>query len=322
MSSNQLDNYAPVVLFVYNRPDHLMKTLEALSLNHLVQETPLYIFSDGAKTNEEAKQVSLVRRLCYELKKKDIFLSVHIFENNTNLGLANSVIGGVTNIINKHNSVIVLEDDIVTSKNFLAYMNNVLKHYNPDKSVFSVTGYVFPSKVFSIDNKYPYDTFSGFRCSSWSWGTWVDRWNSVDWDIPNYKSFIRDEKKKEEFNRGGSDMSEMLDMQMKGKIDSWAIRFCYSHYINNAICIYPVKELVRNIGLDNSGAHCGKNPLLEHKKLDDGWLPQKFCPSFPVNNEINKRYASVFSNKHSNVTIIKMKLIDLMKRLTKNTIKK
>lgn len=282
---------APVVLFTYRRPGHTRATLDALACNKLAEQTKLFVFSDGPKDEEDAEAVASVRKLIREVSG---FASVTLIERPRNMGLAQSVISGITDMLKDFEDVIVLEDDLVTSKNFLAYMNAALDHYRDDPHAFSVTGHTFPREALRIPGKYPYDTYAGHRCSSWSWGTWRDRWQCVDWDMHYFPSFCQDTQAQEELNRGGQDMAMALHKQYKGEIDSWAIRFCYAHYANGMSCIYPTKTLVRNIGLDHSGTHSVPNPRFFHSSLDESWLPRRFCPSSPPNRTIGRRFRAIF----------------------------
>jgi hypothetical protein len=293
-----MNKLSPIVLFVYNRPEHTKKTVQALKKNELVNESQLYVFSDGPKNEENVNKVNEVRNI---IKKIDSFDGVEIVERNRNLGLANSVITGVTEVINKHGKVIVLEDDIVTSPAFLVYMNKLLDVYKDKKRVYSVTGYNFPLNIMKIPDNYPYDIYFHPRAASWSWGTWKDRWDKADWEVKDFKNFKKDKDLQEEFNRGGGDMARMLIQQMEGKIDSWAIRWCYTLFKNNAYCVYPVKSYINNIGLDNTGVHCGKSAKYYNKNLKnsakDIFYPGKITPDSVIVSNFKKIFNSNFKNK-------------------------
>lgn len=179
---------APITLFVYNRPDHTNKTIEALKKNKFAKESELFIFSDGPKKQEDASKVKEVRKY---LKTIDGFNDVFIKESEKNKGLANSIISGVTEVINKYRKVIVLEDDLITSPVFLEYMNFLLNRYEAEKKVYSVTGYNHPEKIMKIPKDYKYDIYFNPRASSWSWGTWKDRWDNVDWEVKDFEDSFR-----------------------------------------------------------------------------------------------------------------------------------
>ncbi len=282
---------APVALFTYKRPDHTRATLEALARNTLAAQTDLFVFSDGPKGEDDAAAVEQVRHLVHDLRG---FASIELIERRDNLGLAKSVISGVTELLENNDSVIVLEDDLVTAKHFLSYMNSALDHYRHDPFAFSVTGHTFPEKYLRIPAEYPFDTYAGYRCSSWSWGTWPDRWRRIDWDMKYFPEFSQEPDSQSEFNRGGQDLTTLLTLQRDGKIDSWAIRFCYAHYANHMHCVYPVKTLVRNIGLDNTGTHSKPEPRFFHSDLDDSWEPTRFCPAQQIDTRIAGSFRSVF----------------------------
>lgn len=165
----------------------------------------------------------------------------------------------MTKIVNEYSKIIVLEDDLVTSPYFLKFMNDALEVYEDRGDIFSVTGFNYPENVLNIPQNYKDEVYLSFRCMSWSWGTWKDRWGKVDWGVKGFKQLKNDKVKIDKFNRGGQDLFPMLKSQMEGKIDSWAIRFCYAHSLNNTFCIYPVKSLVNNEGFDGSGVHCGND---------------------------------------------------------------
>ena len=264
---------APIILFVYNRPWHTQQTVEALQKNELATESELFIFADGSKVNATAEQKEKIKQVREYINKISGFKSVTICEKETNCGLANSVIAGVTEIINKFGEAIVVEDDLVTSKYFLRFMNEALDFFEKDDQIFSVSGYNYPAKTMEIPRNYKHDIYLSYRHGSWGWGTWKDRWMSVDWGVNDFKEFSVSTELQKAFNRGGVDMSEMLKAQMESNIDSWAIRFDYSMFKQNKFNIRPVKSLVTNVGLDSSGTHTGADEKLI-TTLDDNWMPK------------------------------------------------
>lgn len=243
---------APLVIFVYNRLFQTQKMLEAIDGNILSGETDAFIFSDGAKNEKDQERVDAVREYIHRFMENSNFKSVTITEAPQNKGLANSIIDGVSEIIEKYGRVIVLEDDLVTAENFLQFMNDCLSFYERNDKVWSIggTSYVLPSL-----KDYPYDVFACYRGESCGWATWLDRWEKVDWDISDYQAFLKDRKRKKQFRRGGQDMVEALQMQMEGKTDSWAIRWCYQESKEDMYTIMPVVSLITNIGWDGSGTH-------------------------------------------------------------------
>jgi hypothetical protein len=245
---------APVVLFVYARPEHTKQTIEALAQNVLAKDTEVFIYSDAAKKDDTVDKVRMVREYIETLSQRQWFKSVNITKSETNKGLANSIISGVSEIIDQYRKVIVLEDDLVSSKDFLQYMNDALNFYENVEKIWSISGYTF-----NIDfpKDYKSEVYLSYRGCSWGWATWKDRWKKVDWEVSDYDQFKIDKKARKKFNRGGRDLANMLDMQMEGKIDSWAIRWCYAQYKMGMLTVYPVTSRIKNIGLDGSGTHSG-----------------------------------------------------------------
>ncbi|GAA0486560.1 glycosyltransferase [Salinibacillus aidingensis] len=243
------NSWAPIILFVYNRPENTLKTLEALKNNNLAQESELYIYSDGPKKHEDLKKVEEVRNIINDIKG---FKSVYIYCYEENQGLANSVINGVTKVFKNYDKVIVLEDDLLTSKNFLTFINEALNFYKFDNDIWSISGY---TPNLSFPDSYQSNIYVSPRASSWGWGTWKDRWKLIDWDIKDYHEFKNNGKSRRLFNYAGNDLSPMLDDQIKGIIDSWAIRWCYNQFKLNKLTVYPRQSFVVNIGFDNDATH-------------------------------------------------------------------
>lgn len=247
-----MDNFAPIVLFVYNRPEHTKRTVESLRYNTLAGKTNLFIYSDGAKSEKDKKNVEEVRNYIRTIKG---FNKIEIIERVKNFGLANSVISGVNEIIQSFGKVVVLEDDMICSPYFLKFMNELLNIFYIDQRIFSVTGYTFPIK---IPEFYKRPLYLSPRSSSWGWGTWKNRWEKADWDLKDFQSFIDDKSRVESFNKGGEDLTRMLKNSISGKVDSWSVKWTYTHFMNNAFCVYPTKSRIINIGADSSGVHTGR----------------------------------------------------------------
>ena len=297
---------APVVIFTYNRPDHTKKTIEALADNFLAKETKVYIYSDAAKNKKSLRNVDATREFIDCIPNKKYFKNVEVIKATKNKGLAKSVIDGVTDIIEKYGRVIVVEDDLVSSKDFLTYMNNALNYYELNQSIWSISGYNIP---IDIPSDYNHDVYLSYRGCSWGWATWKDRWSKVDWSVSDYDEFKINRKSRSKFNRGGRDMADMLDLQMEGKIDSWAIRWCYAQYKLDMYTIYPVDSRISNIGLDGSGTHSGVSSHYDvNFKHDNGNCELE-------NVKINEKILKSFQNHY-------MSLLDYYLIKPKRLIKK
>jgi len=241
--------YAPVVLFTYNRLQQLKEVIKSLQLNDLAFKTDLLIYSDGPKNNHiDISKVDAVRKFINDVSG---FKSIQIIEKEVNTGLYNMITRGVTEVIEKYQKVIILEDDIVTSPKFLTYMNEALLRFEPENDIMSISGYMYP---ISLDQKYQHDLILSHRTSSWGWATWKDRWDSVDFDEVSIKKYYKNYIKT--FSRAGPDLPSMIKARFNGKNKSWAIFFALSHHIQNKYAIMPSKSFCQNIGHDSSGEHC------------------------------------------------------------------
>ena len=239
---------APIVVFTYNRPEHTQRTLNALLMNPLANESDIIIYSDSARTANHKKAVDEVRSYLSEITG---FRSIKVIHRDKNFGLAESIIQGITEVLQQSEKVIVLEDDMVVSPNFLEYMNEALEQFVDDDRVISVHGYVYP-----VDIELPEAFFiRGADC--WGWATWRRGWEIFN---PNGK-YLLDELTRRgllrffDFN-STSPHSKMLKEQIKGGNDSWAVRWYASAFLANKLTLYPGRSLVNNIGNDSSGTHC------------------------------------------------------------------
>ena len=241
---------APLVVFAYNRADVLFDALESLKKNKLAEQTNLFIFLDGPKSESDVDKVQKVLEVANDC---DGFKTIQIIRSEKNKGLAKSVISGVSKIFEKYDSVIVVEDDLYVAPCFLEYMNLMLNTYKKDNRIFQVSG--FGTKIDSSIN-YDEDIYMNHRAQCWSWGTWKDRWISIDWEVKDYNNLLKDKKKQRAFNKGGSDLFGMLKDYMEHRNNSWFIRFAYSMFQQKKFTICPIKSLVRNDGFGNNATHC------------------------------------------------------------------
>lgn len=276
---------APIVVFVYNRLDHTRELIESLSKNDLAKDSMLFIYSDGAKNEANVEKVEQVRNYISSLDRKGLFGSVTIRCADKNKGLAASVISGVNEVIQEYGKVIVLEDDLILSQHFLSYMNQCLDRYESEKKVFSISGF---SRDIAYLHELDVDMYFSCRAQSWSWGTWRDRWNTVDWNVGDYQQFKCNLSERRHFNAGGNDMASMLDRQQCGRINSWAIRFCYAQFKNGGCTVQPRKTLVQNSGQDGSGTHC--NFVREYAELSkqNTWRLRDVTEDTDINVQLKK----------------------------------
>lgn len=239
---------APIAFFAYKRPWHTEESLKSLSLCDGAADSELFIFCDGPKRVEDAKAVDEVRRL---VKSRMWCGKVNIIERDRNIGLANSIIAGTTEIVNTYGRVIVLEDDMVSSPYFLKFMNDALELYKDEERVISIHGYIYPAKA-----KLP-ETFFIKDTGCWGWATWKRGWDLFEVDGQKLLKELEERRLTKKFDMNGSyNFTKMLRDQTQGKNDSWAIRWQASAFIRDRLTLFPGKSLIKNIGHDCSGTHC------------------------------------------------------------------
>ncbi|WP_455674857.1 glycosyltransferase family 2 protein [Phocaeicola sp.] len=237
---------APIVLFVYARPWHTQQTIEALLHNAEASESILFIYSDAPKNAEAKKWVEETRRYIHTIIG---FKEIHIIERDTNWGLANSLIDGITHLVNIYNQVIVLEDDIMVFPYFLKYMNEGLEKYRYEDKVASIHGYMYPHR-----QQLP-ETFFIKGADCWGWATWKRAWIFFNNDAQALLSEIQKQKLEREFEFDYSyPYVDMLKAQIQGKISSWAICWYASAFLNGMYTMYPGESMVRQIGMDGVNA--------------------------------------------------------------------
>ena len=245
--------FAPVVLFCYMRPDHLARTIESLLGNPEAAATHLTVICDGAARAEHQAGVDAVRKHVQALTG---FASITRVYRSANLGLARSIIGGVGECLQAHDRVIVLEDDLVLSPHFLAYMNSALTCYEDDAQVASIHGYCYP-----VTQPLP-ETFFMQGADCWGWATWARAWAHFEPDGRRLLAQLEQRGLTRAFDLDASyPYTRMLRGQIAGRNDSWAIRWHAACYLRNMLTLYPGRSLVENIGNDASGTHCAPTEI-------------------------------------------------------------
>jgi hypothetical protein len=253
---------APIALFAYKRPLHLKKTLESLSNCAGASESELFIFCDGARAEMDSKDVMEARRIAKSRKWCGVN---NVIEQDKNLGLAKSIISGVTELCAKYGRVIVIEDDLLVSRFFLSYMNRALDFYENKERVMQISGHMFP-----VELKAETDAIFLPFASSWGWATWGRAWAHFDGEMKDYHKLEDDAKLRKRFDLDGAyPFFKMLRSQHEGSIDSWAIRWYLSVFMRGGLTLFPRKTLVENTGFDGSGTHCDSSEKSLTEPLKD-----------------------------------------------------
>lgn len=242
---------APVIVFAYNRAEKLKKCIQSLEACTGVSETILYIICDGPK-GDGYEKVEEVRKYVDKYVSSSAFKNVVVEKRDKNVGLAGSVIDGVSRVLDKHGRVIVVEDDLVVDPQFLVFMNGALDYYDNKPEYGSVSAFSYPLKELK---NYQEDVYATRKAECWGWGTWKDRWNNAVWNDTDFKSYLNDRKIRKRFESLEAGLDRLMVLQYQNKISSWAVRWIYYLYCNNKLTIYPKRSLVINEGFDGSGTH-------------------------------------------------------------------
>lgn len=286
---------APIALFCYNRPYHLEKTIDNLKKNSLSKKSKIYIFSDAAKNEKDLPKVYKVRNIIKNLegfKKKKLIL------RKKNYGLAKNIVDGVNFVLNKETKIIVLEDDLISNKFFLKYMNTYLNMFIKKKNIASIHGYIYPLNKKNLDNNF---FIRGADC--WGWGTWRRAWKKYQSDTKKLLKEIKITNQKREFNFNNSkNYYKMLKKNLHTTNKSWAIQWYASAFLENMLTLYPKNSYIKNIGLDGSG----KNTRIKYK----------------LNSYFNKNYKMPKITRIEESNLGRKKLEEYFRKNEKNLIQK
>lgn len=252
---------APIIIFCYNRQDHLKSTIDALTLNDLAKESDLIVFSDGPRKESDKEKIEGVRMYLATISG---FRSVSIHTRKENMGLARSIISGVSEVLDQYGKAIIMEDDLLCTTDFLVYMNDALSTFEENSLVFSVSGFSFG---IGAVKRYPEDTALVFRASSLGWGTWKDRWERVDWQVSDFQEFKNSPERQDRLKEAGEDILPMIIKQQRGLINSWAVRWAYHHVKYGGYCLIPIRSKIKTTGDDGSGS----NPVAATLRNDLGF---------------------------------------------------
>jgi len=253
-------NYAPVVLIAFNRPEHTKKAISALAQNIGAKDTELYCFIDGARNADEVD----IQKTIVDIVNKNLkyFKSICIIQRKANLGLAKNIIQAVTEVISKHGKVIVLEDDIVTSKAFLKFMNDALHYYKHEKKIWHIAAH---TELNFEQRKNEIFLWRVMNC--WGWATWQNRWRHFEKNPELLIDEFSEQMIREfDLNRSGKFWSQVI-ANAENKINTWAIFWYATIFKHGGLCVNPYLSYAANIGFDGSGVHCGADERRMVKQL-------------------------------------------------------
>ena len=264
-----MNKLAPIVLFVYNRPNHALRLLESLAKCKLSDQSELFIFADGPEDDAPETDIEKIKEVRSLIRSRQWCMKVHIHESENNLGLADSIIHGVTQIIQQFGKIIVIEDDLILSPGFLEYLNEALKIYDEDERVMHISAYMYP-----IKKNLP-ATFFLNTTSCWGWATWSRAWKYFN---PSAEELLKQLNQSGRLNEYTFESSapfyDHLQWNVNGQLKTWAIKWYTSVFLQNGFCLHPFPSLVRNSGNDGSGTH-GSVPVFNNQEIVNSIIPKK-----------------------------------------------
>lgn len=275
------------ILFTYNRSHHTKEVVKALSQNTVLPKK-LYIFQDGLVKEEHRAEWEKVNHFIREIA----FCPTELHIAESNKGVAESIISGIRYVLERHDAAIILEDDCVPSANFIRFMEQCLEKYKDNERVWCVGGFNDPVEV----EEDCYDVYGCGRTSSWGWGTWKDKWKRFSIDNNILKRLNGDEKKSHALATWGNDCEKMVFDNISGKGDIWDVYWSLHMIEANGICVLPYKSLVKNIGLDGTGIHCGVSDRFEVEVSDDKKEKYRLPDDIDITERAKRAYVGLYGS--------------------------
>jgi len=283
----KINDYSPIAIFTYNRPNHLQKLLYSLSKNEEIKYSDVYFFVDvdiNSKADEEV--IKLINK---NWNVKSLTLSV----NEENYGVRKNIVNGINEVLSHHSSIIVLEEDLEVSEYFLNFMNRGINFYKDDPKVWQISGYSLDT-LLNIKNK----AYVSSQLDCWGWATWADRWNKFEKNFENKIKKLGDESiNKFNLDKFNKLNYRQLELNEENVINTWAIFWYQDMFLNNAKTIAPINSLVKNNGFDGSGVHKSSSNFYNIKNLNNNKVT-KFPNKINTNNIINFLIKSKFFKKN------------------------
>jgi len=276
---------APIGLFAYNRPAHVVRALRALARCPELADSPITIYCDGPKSGADDAARA---RIAEKRRAVRVLAPAHarVVEREANLGLARSMRAGVSELCDAHGRAIVVEDDLEVSSTFLAFLDAALDRYADEPRVMQVSGYMFPFDITRDDALF----LPSISC--WGWGTWARAWAKLGSGASSYERLARDPALRRRFDLDGAyPYFEMLRAQHRGEVDSWGIAWYLDVFANDGLVLYPRESLVANRGHDGSGAHREADSPFESDAHE--FLPSRFPPARLVTEHYARLCAQV-----------------------------
>lgn len=240
-------NVAPVILFAYNRPEHLAKTIHTLAKCELAAQSRVIVMIDGPRNEEDRRKQE---RMLFDLDVVSGFANLDVRTRKINVGLEQNISTGITAVMAEYGRAIIMEDDILVSPHFLRFMNDALDFYEDKKQIWHISGWNFPVPAADLPSSFLWRTALG-----WGWATWADRWQHYKRD-PDALIQRLDQIDIQQFNLYGCfDFWDQVVKNVSGQLHTWAVFWYSTIFEQGGLCLNPTKAMTTNIGFDGAGTH-------------------------------------------------------------------
>jgi hypothetical protein len=293
---------SPIALFVYKRPEHTLRVLTALQKNPQAAASTLFVFCDGPREGAGQEERDAIQRVRDIAGAQPWCGDVRLVTRRENMGLAASIVDGVTRVVGEYGKIIVLEDDLVTSPGFLAYCNAALELYADDERVMHIAGYMYPQLRLPFTQRLP-DTFFSTFMSCWGWATWKRAWEHFNPSAASLLDSIRSAHAMTRFDLDGNtrSMSFQLEKNASGALRTWAIKWYASIFLADGLCLFPGRSLVRNIGNDGTGTHTDRTDIYGQQSITNALAVRRLPLEVSPEGEARIRYFLRFLEKRKSL---------------------
>lgn len=241
---------SPVVLFLFNRPDHTERVLRQI---RAAQPKTLIVFADGPRTGNASDPQS-----CEAARAKVNLLvdwepDLHLHYSPHNLGCRERVRSGIELTFERFDRAIFLEDDCVPSLSFFRFCDELLAHYEHTPQVGTISGNQFVSRPSAPSESYRFSKYN----HTWGWATWRRAWSHYDFAMSRWPEL----KAQKWLHTLFADPLEagywenIFDSTHRGDHSIWDYQWQYSSWLHHLLCIVPHQNLVTNVGHGNDATH-------------------------------------------------------------------
>lgn len=250
-----------IVVFGYRRPDLLERLFDSLKRCDNVENYAFHIFIDGPKNPSEQAAIDASARVAESFcAGRNAVLTL----NEVNQGLANSVIGGVSDVLREQDAVIVLEDDLELARDTLTYFELAINALEKRTDVMTVSAFQYPSTSIDFDIADTQRVVLLRRAHSWGWAIRKEDWERLVWDYDALRQWCDDPDFVEQMSAAGPDLLGMLKLGWEGKIDSWAVRMATNQVRQDKFSFYPAQTRVLNTGFGEGATHTANGDAADY----------------------------------------------------------